>query len=265
MISAIISSHSMKQNGMKYTVDAVQEALGVLMVVAHDPGLGVTEISKRSGNTKARTFRFLVTLEQASFVQRDKDATTYSLGRIALVLGLAAQEQVSITRQADKYLEALQAKFNEHSAVLVRDELESVSVAQRQSTHELRVQGTLGHRRPLYAGASGKVLLAFAPVAVQTRVLEGSLEKFTSHTITSKTKLKQELKKIVEQGFATSTSEIVPDVLAVAAPIYDFSGDVCAAIGVSFPANRAPTNLATLIQAIQKSANNLSTELGWHG
>src|SRR5688572_21110112 len=99
--------------GMEYTVAAVQEALAVLMIVAHNPGLGVTEIAKRSGNTIARTFRLLATLESASFVQRDKDATTYSLGHIALVLGLAAQEQVSITRLAEKYLDTLQARFNE--------------------------------------------------------------------------------------------------------------------------------------------------------
>jgi len=252
---------------MEYTVNAVQEALGVLMVVAHNPGLGVTEIAKRSGNTKARTFRFLVTLEEASFVQRDRDSTAYSLGYKALVLGLAAQEQVSLTRLADKYLEALQDRFNEHSAVLVRDELESVSVAQKLSTHEVRVQGAVGRRRPLHAGASGKVLLAFASPEVQAAVLEGELSKFTPQTITSKTKLKQELKRIAEQGYATSMAEMAADVVAVAAPVFDSTGSVQAAIGISLPSNRAPDDLAKMIQAVSKSAADLSFELGWrnHG
>lgn len=248
---------------MEYTVEAVREALGVLMIVAHNPGLGVTEIAKRSGNTKARTFRFLATLEQASFVQRERDAPTYSLGHIALVLGLAAQEQVSLTQLAGKYLEQLQNKFNEHSAILVRDALESVSVAQRHSTHEVRVQGALGRRRPLHAGASGKVLLAYASPEVQAAVLESDLQKFTPHTITSKTKLKQELKKIAEQGFATSISELAPDVIAVAAPVFGPAGAVEAAIGISLPANRAPDDVSRMVDTVRKCASDLSAELGW--
>jgi IclR family transcriptional regulator, KDG regulon repressor len=248
---------------MEYTVEAVREALGVLMIVAHNPRLGVTEIAKRSGNTKARTFRFLVTLEEAAFVQRDKDATTYSLGHTALVLGLAAQEQVSMIKLAGKHLEALRDKFNEHAVLMVRDALEYVSVAMRLSTHEVRVGGNLGRRRPLHAGASGKVLLAFAPAQVQESVLNGELERFTSRTITGKTRLRQELKRIVEQGYATSVSEMAADVVAVSAPVYDSTGSVQAAMEISLPTNRAPANLGKLAQAVRQSALDLSAELGW--
>src|SRR5947209_4103559 len=146
---------------MAYTVDAVQDALGVLMVVAQAPGLGVSEIGRRSGNTKARTFRFLATFEAAGFVQRARDAATYTLGPAALVLGLAAQDQVGLTKLAEKHLAGLAAKFNETAGILVRDGLESVVVARHESSHDVRVQGAIGRRRPLHAGASGKVLLAF--------------------------------------------------------------------------------------------------------
>lgn len=248
---------------MEYTVAAVQEALAVLMIVAHNPGLGVTEIAKRSGNTKARTFRMLATLEQAAFVQRDRDATTYSLGPIALVLGLAAQQQVSVIRLADKYLDLLRDKFNETVGVLVRDEFESVTVAQRLSTHDVRVQTPLGRRRPLHAGASGKLLLAFAPPEVQTAVLDGELQKFSSHTITSKTRLKQELKKIHEQGYAESAGEMVSDVTAIAAPVFDASGQIQAAMSITIPTGRAPADLSKIVHVLRQNAAALSGELGW--
>lgn len=248
---------------MEYTVAAVQEALAVLMIVAHNPGLGVTEIAKRSGNTKARTYRFLVTLEQGSFIQRNKDAATYSLGHISLVLGLAAQEQVSITRLAERHLEFLQTRFNETAAVLVRDGVQSVTVAQRHCTHEVRVQGAVGRRRPLYAGASGKVLLAFAPADLQAQVLDGELQKYTSKTITNKTKLRQELKRIAEQGYAVSEGELAADVVAMAAPVFDATGSVQAAIGFSLPSGRAPDDLSKMVSAVCKSAAELSAELGW--
>ena len=46
-----------------YTIAAVDEALALLLLVGQSPGLGVTELAARSGNTKARTFRLLFTLE----------------------------------------------------------------------------------------------------------------------------------------------------------------------------------------------------------
>lgn len=53
-----------------YTISAVDEALALLLIVAQKPGLGVTELAKVSGNTKARAFRILFTLEQRNFVVR---------------------------------------------------------------------------------------------------------------------------------------------------------------------------------------------------
>ena len=92
---------------MDYNVASVDEALGLLMLVAQNPGLGVTELSKRSEITKARAFRLLSTLERRGFVQRSGDAATYHLGYNALLVGLAADEQVSLVRQAGKYLQQL--------------------------------------------------------------------------------------------------------------------------------------------------------------
>lgn len=250
---------------MEYTVAAVREALGVLMIIAHNPGLGVTEIGKRAGITKARTYRMLVTLEEASFVRRDKDATTYSLGPISLVLGLAAQQQVSVTRLAGKYMASLQERFNETIAVLVRDDLESVTVAQIDSTHDVRVQIPLGKRRPLYAGASGKVLLAYAPAEVQARVFEGDIVRLSPNTIVSKTKLKQEVKRIVEQGHAQSSGEIAADIVALAAPIFDADGHASSTLSMAIPVGRAPSDLSKHVQQLKASAAALSAELGWKG
>jgi IclR family transcriptional regulator, KDG regulon repressor len=248
---------------MSYTVDALQDALVVLKIVAHSPGLGVSEIARRSGYTKARTYRFLLTFEAAGFLQRSGDAATYTLGPAALVIGLAAQEQVGLTKLAEKHLDGLVRRFNETAAVLVRDGLESVVVAQRNSTHEVRVQSAIGRRRPLHAGASGKVLLAFAPEALQAQVLEGPLAKVAPQTITSKSKLGKELKRTHEQGYAVSISEGAADVVAVAAPVLDGAGAVVASIGMTLPTSRAPEDLSGLARGVCDAARQLSADLGW--
>lgn len=248
---------------MVYTVDAVQEALSVLMHVAQAPGLGVTELAKRSGNTKARAFRLLSTLEQNGFVQRSADATSYILGHMSLVLGMAAQEQVSLVRFAKRYLDELGERFNENFAIRVRDGLQSVSIVKWDSTRSVRVISELGARRPLYAGATGKVLLAYSDEDVRSLVLGGPLEKFTSSTPVQRTKLSRELTRIKADGYAVSYGEMVPDVVAVGVPILDANGAVTAAIGISIPSSRAPEDLSTYVSALKDVARCISQDLGW--
>lgn len=247
---------------MGYIVESVDEALGLLSLVAQAPGLGVTELSKRSGITKARAFRLLSTLEERGFVQRQTEGAIYQLGRSALLIGMAAVSQVSLVRQAGKYLEALGKRFNENVQVRVRDGLETVCVARWECTHDLRIHTSVGSKRPLHAGASGKLLLAFAPDDIAEEVLGGDLPKFTATTL-SRTKLQQDLARIRKQGHAMSRGEVAPDVISVAAPVRDGSGQVIAAISISAPASRAQDDGASFAAPLMEAAHALSAELGW--
>lgn len=250
---------------MEYTVAAVQEALSVLMHVAHAPGLGVTEIARRSGNTKARAFRLLSTLEQAGFVQRGSSETDYVLGPMALVLGLAAQEQVSLARLGRRHLEELGRRFDENLQIRVRDGLASVTIAKWDSSQGVRVHSDVGARRALHAGASGKLLLAFAPAALQAQVLGGELERFTAATPTARARLERELERVRSQGHAVSRGEVLAGVVAAAVPVRDARAQVVAALGMSMPESRAPQDLSEIIATLTDSAQRLSRELGWPG
>lgn len=250
---------------MVYTVAAVEEALGLLIHIANAPGLGLTELAKRSGNTKARTFRLLTTLEDRDFVQRKHGSATYILGVKALLVGFAAQNQVSLVRQAEKYLLALGAKFNENVLVRVRNGFETVTVAMWECNHEVRVHGIGTKILPLHAGSSSKVLLAFAPEEVRQSYLELKLHPCTDNTITQRSKLVQELDRIKRNGYATSFGESFTDVAGVAVPVFDHTNRVAAALGFSIPSTRFGTHkLEDLVDALRESAQKLSAELGYN-
>lgn len=249
---------------MDYNVASVDEALGLLILVAQQPGLGVTELSKRSGITKARAFRLLCTLEGKGFVQRLGEVASYHLGYKSLLVGLAAEEQVSLVRQASKYLQALAGQLNEVVQIRVRDGFDSVCLGRWDSTHDVRIHGSVGMKRPLHGGASGKLLLAYAPQPFLDEFFAQDLPKFTATTITQRTKMTQELARIRAQGFATSVGEIAAEVLSVAAPVRDGSGDVIAAMGVSIPKSRG--NADTLLKVskpLRQAADRLSADLGY--
>jgi DNA-binding IclR family transcriptional regulator len=248
---------------MDYTVAAVDEALKLLFLVAQAPGLGLTELAKRSAITKARAFRLLTTLEQRDLVRRRGDAATYFLSFKALHLGAAATAQIDLVQAVQEPLEKLGAMFNETCAVRVRDQLETVCVAKWESTRSLRVHGEVGRRRPLYAGASSKLLLSFAPSDVVAAVMALDRQRFTATTPVSKTSLAQEIKKVRANDYALSIGERTPDTAAIAVPVRDSGGQVVAALSISMPATRMTERFEPFLQALQEQAREASRRLGY--
>lgn len=248
---------------MDYTVAAVDEAIKLLFLVAEQPGLGLTELARRSGNTKARVFRLLTTLEQRDLVKRRGDPATYHLSFMALHLGAAAHSQIDLLLAVQEPLKALGTQFNETVAVRVRDKLETVCVARWESTQSLRVHGEVGHRRPLYAGASSKLLLAFAPPEVQERVLEAPRERFTTDTPVSRAALAREIRQVREAGYAVSVGERTSGTAAIAVPIRDATGQVVAALSISAPAGRlTEREVDHYLRALHERALEASRHLG---
>ena len=84
----------------QYRVDAVDAALGVLMLIAETPDLGLSELTRRSGQSKARVYRLLCSLEANGFVNCSTEKRSYRLGLAALAVGNAAARQIDIARAA---------------------------------------------------------------------------------------------------------------------------------------------------------------------
>lgn len=245
---------------MDYTVAAVDEAVRLLLLVAAQPGLGVSEIARRSGNTKGRVFRLLTTLEQRQLVSRQGDGATYFLGYQALHLGAAAHNQIDLARLVEKPLEDLGRIFNETVSVRVRDGLETVCIAKRESTQSLRVYGEF--RRPLHAGASSKLLLAHAPESVIEAVLSCDLMRFTATTPLDRGTLLAELEKIRRQGHARSVAERAAGTAGVAVPIRNGS-EVIAVLAISAPCSRMTEDRFGLyLRQLQQQAREISMGMG---
>jgi DNA-binding IclR family transcriptional regulator len=122
----------------------------------------------------------------------------------------------------------------------------------------------LGKRRPLHAGSSGKVILAFGPEEIREAILNSELARYTPQTIVQRGKLAQELAKVKAQGYATSNAEVATDIRSVAAPVREAKGQVIATLGMSVPANRAGEEaMAVFVREVVASARLLSAELGY--
>ncbi len=115
----------------------------------------------------------------------------------------------------------------------------AVYVLKIESRHTIRMFSRVGRRIPLYCTAIGKVLLAFAREDEREPALKGVRQlAFTQKTLTTRTALYAELERIRQQGFALDDEEHEEGIHCIAAPVFDHTGSVVAAISASWPGFR---------------------------
>ena len=243
-------------------IQSVDVCIDVLLNVAKNPDIRLTEIARNIGETKPRILRMLRTMERRGLV-RKSDNGTYRLGPTAIVLGTAASTQVDLVRIANPILEELGQKANETTQLRIIDNGESLCIAKFEPMRDLRVQAMIGRRRPLTAG-SYKVLLAYLHPQVQQQMIPEVLPKLTKRTITDRTKLISELEKIKRQGFCVSFGEVSEQLVSVSVPVLAFDGSVIAAVNVGAPAFRTQrSDVDRFIVLLKDASSKISARLGW--
>lgn len=243
-------------------VQSVDVCIEVLLNVAKNPDIRLTEVAQNLGETKPRILRMLRTLERRGLV-RKSETGTYRLGTTAIILGTAASTQVDLVRIANPILEEVGQKANETTQLRIIDNGESLCIAKFEPMRDLRVQAMIGRRRPLTAG-SYKVLLAYLQPQVQLQMIPETLPRLTKRTITDRGKLVAELDKIRRQGFCVSYGEVSEQLVSVSVPVLAFDGSVIAAVNVSAPAFRTQkSDVDRFIVLLKEASSKISARLGW--
>ncbi|WP_166245561.1 IclR family transcriptional regulator [Paenibacillus turpanensis] len=222
----------------KLTVRAVERALDVLLCFTDGRMLSLTEIAGKAGLHKSTVLRLLASLESKGFVVRDTATDKYRLGfRIwELAASLSGDDEPAVLLLPE--LERLRDQIGETVSLYIRDGLERVRIQAVQSNQAIRRVAPVGARLPIYVGASSKILIAFEEEAVREQLLS-QLEWPPS---VDELLFRSQLAEIRGLGYATSVEEREPGAAAVAAPIFNRSHKLVAALAVSGPSNRLTTD-----------------------
>lgn len=248
--------------GTAYTIQALDTAISVLMLIADQPDLGLSALSRHLKAGKARVYRQLKTLEERGLVVCAEPNRTYRLGPAALMLGAKASRQIDLVAIAKPYLSRLGEQVQETIQLRVLDGDESVCVASWEPARELRVQAFIGRRRPLYAGSS-KAILAYMPEPERNRILSRKRMRITGNTIVDLDQLKEVLDRIVQQGVGISHGEVNSDLISVVAPIFKLGGIIVGAINIAAPAGRMKNEqLKLAIRLVKSTAEDLTAAIG---
>ena len=231
-----------------------------------NPQLGVREIARQIDMSVSTAGRMLASLSTLGFLSQDASSRLYRMGPKVMAYNMVYTATLDIRGSARPMLEELYGLTNETVSLYILAGDVRVCADCIESSERLRVVVRIGEHMPLHAGSSGKALLAFMPPEDVERVLSRPLEKMTSATVTSREDILKELKDIRAQGFATSHGERFEDVIGAAAPVFDNTGKVVAAINVAGPGMRfTDQSVADLQPQLVRLANQVSRMLGYVG
>lgn len=248
-------------------IQSVQRAASLLRAFgngAHE--LGVSELGRKVNLHKSTVSRLLATLEQEGLVERVPGTEKYRLGYELLRLAGQVTHFGDVRAAAQPVLADLAERSRETVNLAVLDDDEVINVDQASGPHLVRIGNWVGRRTPLNCVANGKALLAFQPESAIEGILAQPLPRFTERTITDPEALRVELARVRECGYAEALGEIEEGLNAVAAPVWDASGQVVAAVSVSGPAYRVTAERAPeLGRLTMDAADGISRRLGYSG
>jgi DNA-binding IclR family transcriptional regulator len=214
----------------------VDKAIAILhQFTLDEPQLGVSELSRRLDLTKSTVHRLLGSLQKGGLVEQDPLTHKYRLGREAVDLGYTAIYSDPMLATALPYLHFLSEQVGETVYLAERRGTEVATVLHILSPSS-REQMQWYDRLPLHCTSSGKVLLAHTEESELGALLDKGLPRFTEHTVTDPSVLREDLLRVREQGFATGFEEYQLGANAIAVPVADREGAVVAALTVLGPA-----------------------------
>nr|WP_294524552.1 IclR family transcriptional regulator [uncultured Rhodopila sp.] len=245
-----------------YNIAAVDRTLDLLEALSRLGPASLAALAESAGCTRTAAFRLLRTLKSRGFTIQDEARGLWRLGARWSALGRAAADQGALAATAMPFMTALGKATGENVYLRVRDGMESETVAIYQTDPAIRVYTQVGNRGALHAGSS-RVLLAFAPEAVQTQLLAQRLNRFTPATRVDATWIAADLQRIRSRGYLITSDEVVAGAVGIAAPVRDASGAVVAVLHISSPSMRMrPPRPRAVMAQVMDAAAKLSMELG---
>lgn len=246
-------------------VQSVDHAIDVLEALAEAPpsGLGVSELARQTGLSKATAHHLLLTLESRRFVVKDTHAATYRLGWALHELGTLVSQTIDVARIARPFLDELALETGESILLGVRVDRTVQYLDRGDARSGFTMTATTGMRSLLHTNASGKLLLAFAGDDFIDEYLAGPLEAFTPATITDPDVLRAQLADIRRDGYATCWQERERGLCSIAVPIHDYTSETAAALTVAGPAGRVtPDDIDRYVGPLRTAATEIETQLG---
>lgn len=212
-----------------------------------------SDLVKESELNKSTVHRILNNLIEEQMVQFHQPMKVYLLGPKAFEMMKQAYGGYDLQALAIDGMMELQKITGRNVSISVLEGEYAVVLRAFDNSHSFAGRSRPGIREPLHVCAVGKVLVAFMPEPL----FEAKFENYdffsrSEYTISSLADFRKNLEKVRALGYATSDKEEYDYICGIAAPIFNYAGEVIAAI------NLWGTTEETSLSALEKHAELLT-------
>jgi len=216
---------------------------GLSIIEAFDdanPRMTASQAGVRCCMTRTAARRYLLTLNYMGYVSTD--GKLFWLTPRVLRLGQSYLESARLPRIVQPFLQRVTSGTQEIAYVSVMDGDDVVYIARNGSTRAMNTGVVLGSRVQAQVTAAGMLMLSMRdPDWLENWLAHHELKAYTSYTINSKDRLRIELARIRQRGWAVSEQQLELTYRGVAVPLIDRKGDLVGALNVTMPMGHEST------------------------
>lgn len=246
------------------SVGVLVKAAAMLDCLSEGGELTPAQVAHRLGEPRPTIYRLLGDLRDLGFVEPGERRGSYRLGLKLLRLGISVTARLSERRVADPVMEKINEQTGETVFLCVRRGNQAVCIERKEGARVTVLALQLGGSLPLHVGAAPRVLLAFEPQeSWENYLANADLESFTPNTPVSAEDITRELQIVRETGLSVSDEDVTIGIAAVGAPIFDYRGNVYAALSVAGMRSQILGEGSQASRLIVEGASEISRELGY--
>lgn len=247
---------------ISYIVPALQKGLRLLeLFTAERREISVAEFAAYLGVTPSAIYRIVFTLTEMGYLNK-VERNTYELGPQVISRGFSYLASREILQIAIPHINRLRDDTSMSSHMSIRDGTEAVYIYRALAPQRVSVNVPVGSRFPCHTIAMGRMLLTALDDEDLSNLYKGvRMDGHPAPAPQTLMELKERTANDRAAGWAVDYSDLST---AIAAPIFDYVGQVVAAINVSGPDTVMYAEGAqdTLKAALLRTAATISAELG---
>jgi DNA-binding IclR family transcriptional regulator len=226
------------------------------------------DVAKAAHVAPAQAHAYLMSFRRQMLVEQDRFTGLYRLGHFALQLAIARMRSFDPIRTASEEILELATETRLTTALSVWGSFGPTVIYIHEGADQIHINTRAGTVYSVTGTATGLAFAAYLPedlikMTVKAQVLEANVSQRVGARLEFAA-ITRELERIRERGYATIDPPPVPEIYAIAAPVFDYVGQirmVITLIGHSGVIDVTPGSRH--VEQVLNSARRLNDQMGF--
>ncbi len=229
--------------------------------------LSLTVLASQTGMAPSKAHKYLASFVRIGLLSQDPASTLYSLGPLAMEIGLAAIRQIDVVDLAQDHLDDLLNELKLTASLAIWTERGPVIVRKAENRQAVSLVVPLGASLPVLTSSNGRIFATFHDRRATAALIDAEMGTPRGAAclagLATPGDVDAMTQAVRQAGMATVIGLVQQNTSSISAPVFDHTGRLAASItvlGFSGSFDTSPGGRPHL--RLQAAAQALSADLG---